>query len=152
MTLESDPPSTFTPKSRVKRQFTLSVRKMMVVVVCLGCFFGVVTLLSRAIWHAREDARRADCVGHLAQLALALENYRESYGKYPPAYIADKNGKPMHSWRVLILPFIQQQSLYAAVRLSRAVGWTQQHQTSEHDAWNLRLSRAVMVRIRLRRR
>ena len=113
MTLESDPPSTFTPKSRVKRQFTLSVRKMMVVVVCLGCFFGVVTLLSRAIWHAREDARRADCVGHLAQLALAVENYRESCGKYPPAYIADKNGKPMHSWRVLILPFIEQQSLYA---------------------------------------
>jgi prepilin-type processing-associated H-X9-DG protein len=31
---------------------------------------------------------------------------------FPPAYIADKNGKPMHSWRVLILPYLAQQNLY----------------------------------------
>lgn len=34
----------------------------------------------------------------------------------PPAYIADKNGKPMHSWRILILPYIDQVELYNAYR------------------------------------
>jgi hypothetical protein len=30
----------------------------------------------------------------------------------PPAYIADEDGRPMHSWRVLILPFMSDQKLY----------------------------------------
>jgi prepilin-type processing-associated H-X9-DG protein len=34
------------------------------------------------------------------------------YGTLPPAYIPDEDGNPKHSWRVLILPFIEQQSLY----------------------------------------
>ena len=33
---------------------------------------------------------------------------------WPPAYLADRDGKPMHSWRVLILPFLEQQELYRA--------------------------------------
>jgi hypothetical protein len=45
---------------------------------------------------------------------LAVANYHETYGCFPPAYIADWNGKPMHSWRVLILPFLGQQELYNA--------------------------------------
>jgi len=45
---------------------------------------------------------------------LAVANYHESYGYFPPAYISDRYGKPMHSWRVLILPFLSQQELYNA--------------------------------------
>ncbi|PHR93513.1 MAG: hypothetical protein COA78_32765 [Blastopirellula sp.] len=61
---------------------------------------------------AREAARRMQCTNHLKQLGLALHNYHDTYGTLPPAYIADANGKPMHSWRVLILPFIEEQTLY----------------------------------------
>jgi hypothetical protein len=43
---------------------------------------------------------------------LAVANYHEAYGSFPPAYVADRNGKPMHSWRVLILPFLEQKELY----------------------------------------
>jgi len=43
---------------------------------------------------------------------LALHNYHSNYGAFPPAYLADSNGKPMHSWRVLILPFMEQTPLY----------------------------------------
>src|SRR4030095_9667762 len=35
------------------------------------------------------------------------------YGSFPPAYIADKNGRPMHSWRILILPFLEEQALFS---------------------------------------
>jgi hypothetical protein len=43
---------------------------------------------------------------------LAVANYHDNYGSLPPAYIADRNGTPMHSWRVLLLPFLEQQALY----------------------------------------
>jgi hypothetical protein len=45
---------------------------------------------------------------------LAVANYHQTYGCFPPAYVADQYGKPMHSWRVLILPFLEQQELYRA--------------------------------------
>ena len=45
---------------------------------------------------------------------MAVANYHEAFGCLPPAYVADRNGKPMHSWRVLILPYLEQQELYNA--------------------------------------
>jgi hypothetical protein len=43
---------------------------------------------------------------------LAVANYVHEHKQYPPAYLADKHGKPMHSWRVLILPYMEQNDLY----------------------------------------
>jgi Protein of unknown function (DUF1559) len=51
---------------------------------------------------------------------LAVANYHEAYGSYPPAYIADRDGRPIHSWRVLILPYLEQQSLYARYNFAEA--------------------------------
>jgi prepilin-type processing-associated H-X9-DG protein len=48
----------------------------------------------------------------LKQIALAMHNYHEVYGCLPPAYVADENGRPMHSWRTLLLPFVEEQALY----------------------------------------
>jgi len=45
-------------------------------------------------------------------LSLALTNYQSSYGCFPPAFIADSQGRPMHSWRVLILPYLDRADLY----------------------------------------
>jgi hypothetical protein len=45
---------------------------------------------------------------------LAVANYHSMYGCFPPAYIADGEGQPMHSWRVLLLPFLEQAALYNA--------------------------------------
>jgi hypothetical protein len=39
-------------------------------------------------------------------LQLALQSYHDTYGSFPPAYVANANGKPIHSWRALLLPFI----------------------------------------------
>jgi hypothetical protein len=52
------------------------------------------------------------CSNHLKQIGLALHSYEEAYKCFPPAYVADKDGKPMHSWRVLILPYLEDGSLY----------------------------------------
>ncbi|HPM80660.1 MAG TPA: DUF1559 domain-containing protein [Candidatus Anammoximicrobium sp.] len=52
------------------------------------------------------------CGNNLNQISFALQQYHDLYGEFPPAYLADKNGKPMHSWRVLILPFLLNRNLY----------------------------------------
>lgn len=43
---------------------------------------------------------------------MAVVNYHDVNGHYPPAYIADADGNPMHSWRVLILPYIEEHNLF----------------------------------------
>ena len=56
----------------------------------------------------RESPRRSQCRNNLKNIGLALHNYHEAHGCFPPAFVADANGKPMHSWRVLILPYLDQ--------------------------------------------
>jgi len=54
----------------------------------------------------REAARRAQCVNNLKQIALAMNNYESTNGRFPPAAKCDKDGKPLLSWRVVILPYL----------------------------------------------
>ncbi len=61
---------------------------------------------------ARESVRSTQCSNNLREIALALNAYHDAHGTYPPAYLADTKGKPMHSWRVLVLPFLGQQELF----------------------------------------
>jgi prepilin-type processing-associated H-X9-DG protein len=64
----------------------------------------------------REPGPRAQCFNNLKNVVLALQNYESRYGVFPPAYVADANGRPMHSWRVLILPQLDRADLYRAYR------------------------------------
>ena len=66
----------------------------------------------------RHAGRRAACANNLHEIALALHQYHQANGCFPPAYIADKSGKPMHSWRILILPFLDRNDLYKAYDFS----------------------------------
>jgi len=69
-------------------------------------------LLLPAVQSAREAARRAQCTNNLKQIALGMHMYADIHKEFPPAYTVDADGKPMHSWRVLILPYIDQKELY----------------------------------------
>jgi prepilin-type processing-associated H-X9-DG protein len=48
----------------------------------------------------------------LKQIGQALHNYHTAYDCFPPAYTVDASGKPMHSWRLLILPYIESSHTY----------------------------------------
>lgn len=73
---------------------------------------GIVAMLVPAYERGREASRAVSCRCNLTQIALALQTYADIYKSFPPAYITDANGNRMHSWRVLILPFLDQQQLY----------------------------------------
>jgi hypothetical protein len=55
---------------------------------------------------------RAFCPNNLKHIALALQEYHDWHSSFPPPFIADKSGKPIHSWRVLILPFLSERNRY----------------------------------------
>jgi hypothetical protein len=64
------------------------------------------------------SGQRAVSMNNLKQIALAVLNYESTFNKFPAAYTADKaTGKPLLSWRVAILPYIEQDALYRQFHL-----------------------------------
>lgn len=66
-----------------------------------------------------RSGMRIQCKNNLKQIALALFNYSDTHGSLPPAYTVDSNGQPLHSWRTLILPYIEEQKLYNTIDLAK---------------------------------
>ncbi len=101
--------STFEPHDKPREISTWAI-----LAIVLGLFAGLAilvilvmgALLLPAIQAAREAARRSACVNNLRQVGMALQSYHDKYKSFPPAVTADAEGKPLHSWRVLILPYL----------------------------------------------
>jgi prepilin-type processing-associated H-X9-DG protein len=77
--------------------------------IALGAFGSTVVtavLLIAAVQPAREAARRSQCSNKLKQIALGMHNFQSAHGFFPPAAITDKQGQPLLSWRVAILPYL----------------------------------------------
>ena len=85
----------------------------LLVVPCL------IALLLPAVQNAREAARMSQCKNNLKQIGLAMHNYYDTHQAFPPAYTTDEQGRPLHSWRVLLLPYLD----YAP--LARQIDMTQ---------------------------
>ncbi len=100
------------------RRSGMPVWAILLIVACcsipvLGICAGI---LLPAIGNARAAARGAACINNLHQISIALLNYETQYGCFPSAYVADKDGHRMHSWRVLILPYLDRKDLYDRYR------------------------------------
>jgi prepilin-type processing-associated H-X9-DG protein len=81
--------------------------------------------LIEAVQKIRESAKRIQDANNLRQFALAMHNYMDTYGTFPANAVYDKNGKPLLSWRVQILPFIEQDALYKEFHLDEP--WDSEH-------------------------
>jgi prepilin-type processing-associated H-X9-DG protein len=82
---------------------------LLVALACVGMFVAVpVATMPQDV----EGTRRSHCANNLKQIGLAMHAYHDEYGCFPPAYVPDEDGKPMHSWRVLLLPYLEQNPLY----------------------------------------
>src|SRR5262245_30964920 len=95
-------------RAKLRRSF-VPVIAIAIVASVAGLYFGY-----RAVVRERH---RAQCQNNLKRLVLAMHDYADKHaGRIPPAYVLGKDGKPWHSWRVLILPYLGRQDLYDAYR------------------------------------
>src|SRR6185295_12482568 len=78
-----------------------------------------------AVQAAREAAQRTQSLNNLKQIGLAMQNHHSVYKAFPARAKLDNDGKPLLSWRVLVLPFIEEKALYNEFHLDEP--WDSEH-------------------------
>ena len=83
------------------------------------------SMILPATQRIRAAASRMKSSNNLKQIGLALHNYHDVNGVFPPVALTDKKGKPLLSWRVAILPYIEQDNLYKQFKFDEP--WDSEH-------------------------
>jgi hypothetical protein len=82
--------------------------------------------LAPGLASAQDNPRsRAISSNNLKQIALAFHNYHDVNAHFPASAISDGSGKPLLSWRVAILPYLDEQDLYEQFKLDEP--WDSDH-------------------------
>ncbi|MBN2474137.1 MAG: DUF1559 domain-containing protein [Pirellulales bacterium] len=89
----------------------LALEALLILAIAGCCVLGWPLAVS-----PKGPARRAVCMNNLKQIGLAMLNYEQANGHFPPAYTADDRDRPMHSWRIEMLPYLDHMDLYRAYR------------------------------------
>jgi len=123
-------------RPRLQRGFTLI--ELLVVIAIIAV---LIALLLPAVQAAREAARRAQCTNNLKQVGIAMHNYHDQFGSYPPGGITLSVGSNPWSpqanelaWRALILPQMEGNTVYNAV--NTMLNPTQANNGAFITAWN----------------
>jgi hypothetical protein len=85
----------------------------------------LIGLLLPAVQSARESARQMQAMNNLKQIGLAMHSYAAEHDGLPPAAIVDDEGNPLLSWRVSLLPYLEQKPLYDQFHLDEP--WDSEH-------------------------
>ena len=101
-----------TPSSRSGKPRSKKRLAWVAGVVGLACC----ALLLPCTWKVRESEGWTRSAYSLKNIGEALRGYQSVYGRLPPAVITGKDGKPLYSWRVELLPFLEQDHLYNQIR------------------------------------
>jgi hypothetical protein len=100
----SDTPSQQTGPPSREKPFQFSVRAMLTGVAVGALLLGILVPLVR---RAYQESLKAECSNSLKQVGLALHNYHDTYKCSRFARLCSPDGKPWHSWRMSILPFLE---------------------------------------------
>jgi hypothetical protein len=73
----------------------------------------------------KQAQARIVSTNNLKQLALGMHNFNDTNGQLPPAVVYDRDGKPLYSWRVLLLPYVEEDALYREFHLDEP--WDSPH-------------------------
>ena len=93
-----------------------------IVTACVGTLLSCslivpVALLVPAVQKVREAATRVESQNNLKRMVLAMHTYHDTHRQLPAPAIRDRNGKPLLSWRVALLPYLDEQFLYSQFKL-----------------------------------
>lgn len=91
----------------------------------LGDVDRIARLLTPPVNAARKDVQRDKRMNQFKQILLAMHNYHSAKGTFPPRSTFDEAGKPLLSWRVHILPYLDQSDLYQQFHLDEP--WDSEH-------------------------
>jgi len=90
-----------------------------IILACL--FFAIIRLGGQSVSRMTAGRDQSISIRNLQQIADALNAYAADHGNYPPVAITDNSGKPLLSWRVLLLPYLDEEDLYNEI--DRTVSW-----------------------------
>jgi prepilin-type N-terminal cleavage/methylation domain-containing protein/prepilin-type processing-associated H-X9-DG protein len=119
------------PKRRADRGDTagFTLIELLVVITIIGVLLG---LLLPAVQAAREASRRSRCANNLHQMGIAIQSYHAQQGSFPPgAHLHAIESQPSISWRVMILPYLEETVIYEQIHPTRdggAADWTARSQ------------------------
>jgi type II secretory pathway pseudopilin PulG len=99
-----------------RKRSALTLVKVLVVLAIVGTLLALLLPATRS---ARPAYERNACQNNLKQIGLALLNYADKHGSLPPVYTTDAEGKPLHSWRTLILPDVEEAELFKKIDLTK---------------------------------
>lgn len=74
---------------------------------------------------ARSQAQRRTVINQLKHFGLAMHNFHDVHSRFPPQRLVDESGRSLLSWRVMILPYLDQANLYNQFRLDEP--WDSEH-------------------------
>ncbi|MHC4398447.1 MAG: DUF1559 domain-containing protein [Planctomycetota bacterium] len=90
-----------------------------------GSIRAVLATLTPPIEAARARARRTMSVNNLKQIALAMHSWHDAHKSFPAVGSTDDAGKPLLSWRVHLLPYLEKNALYEQFHLDEP--WDSEH-------------------------
>ena len=102
----------------------MSRRRLIVWLIGFAALGCAVLGLGVAVTHIRQAAHRGCVSGNFCQLQLAIHNYHDTHGKLPGPY-RDAEGRPILSWRVAILPYMEEDPRFRKFRLDEP--WDSPH-------------------------
>lgn len=89
---------------------------IIILAILAGGFLLIIPILAAlllpAVQQARTAARRSQSKNNMKQIGLALHNYHDYQGVFPPGGTTTAEGKPYHAWQTSILPYMEQSQLY----------------------------------------
>lgn len=92
-----------------------------VALILMGCLlFAIVRIGGKTMNQLSENRERVSSQRNLEKIANALNAYAADHDVYPPPMTRDAKGTPLHSWRVMILPYLGEEDLYNRFDLNRS--------------------------------
>ncbi len=116
-------------QTRSARSTNQLIRWVAAATISLVALAAIVMLIVRyggqSMQTMQANRMRGMCIQNLETIANAMRAYAKDYGSFPPPARLAPDGTPLHSWRVLLLPYLNQRELFEKFRLDEP--WSSQH-------------------------